>query len=862
MSSGNDEFDALLADNSLTVEELEVIDAACAEVQNPSSKVEGISAPIAQPGSTTPSDISSDPSSKMLGVPARRLSQTIAAVATSASPVATNSGSLLSLFRKGRLSVTDLVTPTWCEVKFDYSLRGQRWKGAKMDSVVVSKNGKKIPVKKTIVVEAEKIMKKGEAVHKKLEEELPSVEIVIKIQNAEEKLGLEILNMISSLQMLTTIGRCREFRVMGFVNGLLIVGIIDEIVRKAIEPLLLPETPPAAAYTPKRVNEASPTKSPRNKRQKEIEDPRQRKLDAFFSVMSSPTPKAAGPPPSQTSDMDLDTPSSSQGWQGQDPHDPGSSQTFIFADSLRSDADLVAPTVVNHRLHLNDTKTRSEPTLPKDDLSGRLQLMLYYRLLEAMITPSEPVLTPDPSQATSSESQQSPTSNLNHGATPVSHTPRLTFSFQDLFFQRQLTPDRQFSDGFIAQAMEIIHVLPAHPLLPTTSYRTSSPPLVPSSLNNLVKIWWETIRNLGLEPRKENWGGHTDVEDELFMGGPIDPMLMLVYHRRKGAAAKGGKTVKKKRKKGKEKGTDTDNRLLTGGMTESEQLDLAIRESLKSLDQGGDQIKGASLSPPPASTPKVNHSAISPSEPRRRARITPKTRLSSSLAKHNLHHSSTRTVGSLRGTRPSVKYPWDVFDSDDKGETEPDVDVLEQDADIATTLSQREASEWDQMLGESLITDSQLLKVDLSAPSPDVPGEPTEAKSSQDMDLDTPYQSQQVEALTPVAPVPPSRFPNSFEQRVKFSSPVKCGPAPPAAAPSTSPKSDQDTPQIIGRTRFPFSASLIDSHLTAALQFWEGSREPIGVDLEDTWKCNSCEYMEECEWREARASELRPSNAA
>jgi hypothetical protein len=33
--------------------------------------------------------------------------------------------SLLEMFRpRGRLSVTDLVGPSWCEVKFDYSLRG------------------------------------------------------------------------------------------------------------------------------------------------------------------------------------------------------------------------------------------------------------------------------------------------------------------------------------------------------------------------------------------------------------------------------------------------------------------------------------------------------------------------------------------------------------------------------------------------------------------------------------------------------------------------------------------------------------------------------------------------------------------
>lgn len=61
-------------------------------------------------------------------------------------------------------------------------------------------------------------------------------------------------------------------------------------------------------------------------------------------------------------------------------------------------------------------------------------------------------------------------------------------------------------------------------------------------------------------------------------------------------------------------------------------------------------------------------------------------------------------------------------------------------------------------------------------------------------------------------------------------------------------------PKIIGKTVFAFSADMLEKYLVAALQFWQGKREPQGVDLEDTWKCNVCEYMEECEWREAKAT--------
>lgn len=45
-----------------------------------------------------------------------------------------------------------------------------------------------------------------------------------------------------------------------------------------------------------------------------------------------------------------------------------------------------------------------------------------------------------------------------------------------------------------------------------------------------------------------------------------------------------------------------------------------------------------------------------------------------------------------------------------------------------------------------------------------------------------------------------------------------------------------------------------------SLDFWLGKREARGVDLEDLWKCNSCQFKEVCVWR--RQKELEQSPAA
>ncbi|KAJ1302641.1 hypothetical protein OPQ81_002958 [Rhizoctonia solani] len=152
----------------------------------------------------------------------------------SPSPSPPEMASLYSKFRASRnsLSVSDLVGPVWCEVQFDYGLRGKRHLPPSLrPKVLESRSGKKIQVQREVAVKNDRVLKKGTAVHKKLEREIRPIEVEITPKTPEDTWGLKLLNMISNIRILIDEGCCREMPVMGFVHGHFVTGIIDEILR-------------------------------------------------------------------------------------------------------------------------------------------------------------------------------------------------------------------------------------------------------------------------------------------------------------------------------------------------------------------------------------------------------------------------------------------------------------------------------------------------------------------------------------------------------------------------------------------------------------------------------------------------------
>lgn len=93
-----------------------------------------------------------------------------------------------------------------------------------------------------------------------------------------------------------------------------------------------------------------------------------------------------------------------------------------------------------HRLFVSDSKTRASGTIPKesDTLAGRLQMMLYKELLDALLLPPQDLSNEKP---------------ISSDAILPSETP---FSWERLFEHLRLDTKADFSDEFVYQSRPII----------------------------------------------------------------------------------------------------------------------------------------------------------------------------------------------------------------------------------------------------------------------------------------------------------------------------------------------------------------------------------------------------------------------
>ncbi|KAK4046437.1 hypothetical protein OIO90_006569 [Microbotryomycetes sp. JL221] len=245
--------------------------------------------------------------------------------------------SLWQRFRRkrgwGNLSVSDLVGPSWCEVQTVYRLNAKsNLRPELRPSEIVTASGSTIKVDTNRTAARDVILAKGKHVHRDLEiEAMGDATVKVGVTKKEEWWALRLLNTMTALDTLITTGLAREIPVVGSVQDLLVLGVVDEIVRK-----------PRAKSTASAP--ASPTGSASSNKRKKIDDPNQRKLSSFFRVPPSPQKDAAA------------------------------KQREVQAER-------------EWAFFLVDSKTRYNRSLPPADESkpSRLQVMLYYRLLTAML---------------------------------------------------------------------------------------------------------------------------------------------------------------------------------------------------------------------------------------------------------------------------------------------------------------------------------------------------------------------------------------------------------------------------------------------------------------------------------------------
>ncbi|KAE8401909.1 exonuclease V a 5' deoxyribonuclease-domain-containing protein [Aspergillus pseudonomiae] len=135
---------------------------------------------------------------------------------TGATDPAADDRSPIERFRKPpnkAFSVTDLISPAWCELQYWYTL---------------TKFGRK---RRTAA------MKKGTTIHKTLEDEI-YMTVPVEITTKEDALALRIWNIIQGLRTLREYGMTRELEVWGLVDGELVNGVIDQLSYECPDPEL------------------------------------------------------------------------------------------------------------------------------------------------------------------------------------------------------------------------------------------------------------------------------------------------------------------------------------------------------------------------------------------------------------------------------------------------------------------------------------------------------------------------------------------------------------------------------------------------------------------------------------------------
>ncbi|GAA6040834.1 hypothetical protein JCM8097_007738 [Rhodosporidiobolus ruineniae] len=360
--------------------------------------------------------------------------------------------SLWERFRKNRgwgaLSVSDLSGPSWCEVQHSYRLASKPYlPPSERPASILSSSGTSIPINPRRTEAREKVLDGGKAVHARIEREVMGEQekVEVKVEGGEEWWALRVLNTLVCLETLLETGRVREVPVVGWVRGFLVFGVIDEIERRELPlpsspPPARDRTPPASApstslpaakpSSSRRDNhKASPVTPKKAKEDKEkAENAAQRTLEHFFSSVSSPSKGSNGKGKGKAADQDavLDLTADADGPESEREREE---------EKTRMRTGLV----------LSDTKTRYNPCIPppSESRAARLQLMLYHRLLTALLQPEPP-----PVVFASDLPFPPPTAQGLDGPPPP-------FSWTRLYAQLELDPEAPLSEAFLASIQPI-----------------------------------------------------------------------------------------------------------------------------------------------------------------------------------------------------------------------------------------------------------------------------------------------------------------------------------------------------------------------------------------------------------------------
>ncbi|KAK6503128.1 hypothetical protein TWF481_008163 [Arthrobotrys musiformis] len=243
-----------------------------------------------------------------------------------------------------KLSVSDLLFNMWCEQQYHYTLlRGFK--------------------RRTVEMQA------GTKIHREMEEEVHTI-VPVTVKTVHDKWGLRIWNMIQGLESLRTTGLTRELEVWGWIDGVFVNGVIDEVNFKRFE-----------KERNEKENEKVVTVGDREEA-KEVSLPEN--VTEAMITGAAPTEEKVGELP-QTPKRKRGRPRKTPEATSPEPKTPNQ-QTSIL--------DFITPSPKKTRskgqpAYVLDLKTRASARIPEpgssQSVSVHIQLMLYRHLLSDMI---------------------------------------------------------------------------------------------------------------------------------------------------------------------------------------------------------------------------------------------------------------------------------------------------------------------------------------------------------------------------------------------------------------------------------------------------------------------------------------------
>ncbi|KAK8866159.1 hypothetical protein IAR55_001310 [Kwoniella newhampshirensis] len=634
----------------------------------------------------------------------------------------------MSLFnrfrRKGFLSVSDLVGPVWCETQYDYRLRTLPFlPPSQRPSFIMSTAGKEISVDQVKVEGKERILRRGEKIHKRLEREIHPQEVVVTATTREDVWGLRFLNMLSAIEALLTLGKCREMPVVGFVNGIMVMGIIDEITRQ-----------PLATTPPKPETRSS----------------RQTALTSFFAP-TKPRPEFP-----------------------------------VHHEKT-------------HKLSISDSKTRASGTLPRDEdtLAGKLQVMMYKEMLDAIL------LSSSTNSHSSTPSQVAESSDRARSILPS----RNPFSWNAIFDHLKLDPSALFSDEFMTQS---------HAIIIGNGLRWGAE--VARCLTDMTNVWDCYVEQLGLgtneqSSRPSKTAKSKGKEREKKTLGKTEDLLELVYRRA------GGASKEKKDRSG------TGRRKRRRKVTEGKQV------------AADDKVEGQP--PPRLGSQAVEGNEQVLEEEERLIQLAVAESLSATANPHvdelyqRIVDPTSKSEASLTSEdnaipkRPSTRNSERALWSEER-----DSDEQKEDDELAWALEMS----LEPLAGTEIGEGKEGEQVVVPTCSSQLSGPAFGSGSNGESKISSYTQLGEIEGDVHVITS------DEDDHRSLTSS-------PPRSSSVLNDKPGESSGSIIGKTRFTHSPTLLAAHLESVLQFWMGEREPQGVSLEETRRCGWCEFEEGCEWR-------------